>query len=86
MSRTFSSDQPDLVLISWSRRFSGSRRRIVETRVIGTAFPCRFTLTPGSLLRDALNCLLDNDVGDFRVVFRKRTSSLSGYIVLQRFR
>jgi hypothetical protein len=35
------------------------------------------------LLNTALACLLDNDVG-FKVVFRKKTSNISGYILLQR--
>jgi hypothetical protein len=30
-----------------------------------------------------LACLLDNDVG-FKIVFRKRTSNISGYLLLQR--
>ncbi|WP_308639668.1 hypothetical protein [Paenibacillus silvisoli] len=85
MTRVFIPDQPDIVLIFWSRNplVSGSPRRIVESRVIGTAFPCRSSLATGNLLATALACLLDNDVG-FKVVCRKSTSSISGIIVLQR--
>lgn len=77
--------QPDLVLISWSRNplIPGSPRRIIAARVIGNAQPCRPSLRQGRLLNTALACLLDNDIG-FRVVFRQRTSSISGYILLQR--
>lgn len=77
--------QPDLVLISWSRNplVPGSARRIVAARIIGNAEPCRPNLRPNRLLSTALDCLLDNDVG-FKVVFRKKTSSISGYLLLQR--
>ncbi len=76
---------PDLVLISWTRNplVPGSARRIIEARVIGNASPCRANLRPQELLSTALACLLDNDVG-FKIVFRKRTSTISGYLLLQR--
>ncbi|AVV57510.1 hypothetical protein C7121_15995 [Paenibacillus glucanolyticus] len=77
--------QPDLVLINWSRNplVVGSPRRILAARVIGSSSPCRADLTPNALLSTALACLLDNDVG-FKIVFRKRTSNISGYLLLQR--
>ncbi|WP_339315671.1 hypothetical protein [Paenibacillus sp. FSL R10-2734] len=77
--------QPDLVLITWSRNplVRGSTRRIISVRIIGNAEPCRPSLRPNGLLNTALACLLDNDVG-FKVVFRKKTSSISGYLLLQR--
>ncbi|MCV4232410.1 hypothetical protein OHJ21_14595 [Virgibacillus sp. LDC1] len=85
MGRVRAVPQPDLVLISWSRNplVAGSARRIVAARVIGNASPCRADLTPNALLRTALACLLDNDVG-FKIVFRQRTSNISGYLLLQR--
>lgn len=87
MARVKAVQQPDLILISWTRNplVQGSARRIVAARVIGNAQPCRFTLVPNGLLRNALNCLLDHDIG-FKVVFQKKTSSVSGYLVLQRNR
>jgi hypothetical protein len=77
--------QPDLVLITWSRNplVPGSARRIISVRVIGNAEPCRPSLRPGRLLITALDCLLDNDIG-FKVVYRRKTSSISGYLLLQR--
>ncbi|SDW16226.1 hypothetical protein SAMN05518855_1001477 [Paenibacillus sp. CF384] len=86
MVRIQATQQPDLILISWSRNplVSGSPRRILASRVIGSAYPCRANLQEGALLINALNCLLDNDIG-FKIVFRKSTSSISGYLVLQRF-
>ncbi|MFC9708495.1 hypothetical protein ACFTRD_10050 [Paenibacillus sp. NPDC056933] len=77
--------QPDLVLIFWSRNplVPGSARRIKSVRVIGNTSPCTFTLVPGALLINALNCLLDNDIG-FKVVFRKNTSRISGVLLLKR--
>ena len=77
--------QPDLVLISWSRNplIPGSARRIVAARVIGSAAPCRQDLRPNALLSTALACLQDHDVG-FKIVFRKMTSDISGYVLLQR--
>ncbi|KOY14961.1 hypothetical protein [Paenibacillus xylanivorans] len=77
--------QPDLVLIYWSRNplVPGSPRRIKSVRVIGNTSPCTFTLVPGALLINALNCLLDNDIG-FKVVYRKKTSNLSGILLLKR--
>ncbi|WP_410514382.1 hypothetical protein PaeBR_08315 [Paenibacillus sp. BR2-3] len=77
--------QPDLVLISWSRNplVPGSARRILSARVIGNAQPCKSDLKHNALLRTALACLLDNDVG-FKIVFRKKTSAISGYLLLQR--
>ena len=87
MARTKAVLQPDLILISWVRNplRPGSARRITASRVIGSAAPCRFTLAPNRLLINALNCLLDADIG-FKVVFRKKTSSISGYLLLQRNR
>ncbi|MCR8629671.1 hypothetical protein [Paenibacillus radicis (ex Xue et al. 2023)] len=77
--------QPDLVLINWTRNplVPGSARRITAARIIGNAQPCRFTLVKNGLLINALNCLLDHDIG-FKVVFQKKTSSISGYMLLQR--
>ncbi|MDN8589222.1 hypothetical protein B2I21_02530 [Chryseobacterium mucoviscidosis] len=77
--------QPDLVLIYWSRNplVPGSPRRIKSVRVIGNTSPCTFTLVPGALLINALNCLLDNDIG-FKVVYRKKTSNISGVLLLKR--
>ncbi|EGG37976.1 hypothetical protein HMPREF9412_5053 [Paenibacillus sp. HGF5] len=40
-------------------------------------------MTPNALLRTALACLQDHDVG-FKIVFRQRTSNISGYLLLQR--
>ncbi|MDR6554910.1 hypothetical protein [Paenibacillus qinlingensis] len=76
--------QPDLVLINWSRNplIAGSPRRITAVRVIGSSQPCRATLVTNGLLSTALSCLLD----DFRIVYQKRTTSISGYLLLQRFR
>ncbi|QHW34066.1 hypothetical protein GZH47_26920 [Paenibacillus rhizovicinus] len=87
MARTKAVLQPDLVLITWSRNplVSGSARRIVSSRVIGSSQPCTASLAPGTLLVTALACLLDNDIG-FKIVFRKKTSSISGYLLLQRQR
>ncbi|MNC20747.1 hypothetical protein D3C76_226290 [compost metagenome] len=77
--------QPDLVLITWSRNplVPGSARRIIAVRIIGNAQPCLPSLRPKGLLSTALACLRDNDIG-FRVVFRKQTSRVSGYVLLQR--
>ncbi|MBB6673332.1 hypothetical protein [Cohnella nanjingensis] len=85
MARVNAVKQPDLVLISWTRNplVPGSARRIIAARVIGSAQPCTFTLAPKRLLINALNCLLDHDVG-FKVVFQKKTSNVSGYLLLQR--
>jgi hypothetical protein len=76
--------QPDLVLITWSRNplVPGSARRIISVRVIGSAEPCKATLVPNGLLSAALACLLD----DFKIVYKKKTSNVSGYLLLQRFR
>ncbi|OCT14651.1 hypothetical protein A8709_25040 [Paenibacillus pectinilyticus] len=76
--------QPDLVLITWTRNplVAGSPRRITSFRVIGSAQPCRATLVTNGLLITALNCLLD----DFKIVYQKKTTSISGYLLLQRFR
>lgn len=85
MGRVTAVPQTDLVLISWSRNplVAGSPRRIIAARIIGNASPCRADLTPNASLRTALACLLDHDVG-FKIVFRKRTSNISGYLLLQR--
>lgn len=87
MARAKAALQPDLILISWTRNplNPGSARRIIAARVIGSAQPCRFTLVHNGLLMNALNCLLDHDIG-FKIVFQKKTSSFSGYLVLQRHR
>lgn len=79
--------QQDLVLITWARNplVPGSARRILSARVIGNARPCRANLVPNGLLMTALDCLLDNDIG-FKIVFRKKTSRISGYLLLQRMR
>lgn len=77
--------QPDLVLISWSRNplVPASARRIIAARIIGNAQPCKNDLKHNALLSTALACLLDNDVG-FKIIFRKKTSTISGYLLLQR--
>ncbi|GGA17189.1 hypothetical protein GCM10008018_71890 [Paenibacillus marchantiophytorum] len=86
MARAKAVHQPDLVLISWTRNplVPGSPRRITAARVIGNAQPCTFTLVRNGLVINALNCLLDHDIG-FRIVYQKNTSRVSGYILLQRF-
>ncbi|PUA38730.1 hypothetical protein C8Z91_14160 [Paenibacillus elgii] len=75
--------QPDLVLISWSRNplVPGSPRRIITSRVIGSAQPCTALLVPGRLLVNALRCLTRNR---FFIVVSRSTSSISGFILLQR--
>ncbi|MBM7563904.1 hypothetical protein [Paenibacillus sacheonensis] len=85
MANTKAVLQPDLVLITWSKNplVVGSARRIVASRVIGSSRPCTASLAAGTLLSTALACLLDNDIG-FKIVFRKKTSSISGYLLLQR--
>ncbi|WP_136603900.1 hypothetical protein [Paenibacillus dokdonensis] len=87
MARAKAILQHDLVLISWSRNplVPGSARRIVSARVIGNAKPCTFTLVPGALVINALNCLLDHDIG-FKVVFSKKTSKITGFLLLERER
>ena len=79
--------QDDLVLITWTRNplVPGSARRIASVRIIGSAKPCRTQLVPNGLLINALNCLLDHDIG-FKVVYSKKTSNISGYLLLQRNR
>lgn len=86
MPRIKAVKQPDLVLISWSRNAlrPGSARRIESSRVIGSSYPCQVSIKSGMLLSTALACLRDADVG-FRVVYSKQTSSISGYLLLQRF-
>jgi hypothetical protein len=73
----------DLVLISWQRNTltPGSRRRIVAVRVIGSAQPCRSFLIPGTRLSRALRCLQTNR---FTVVCRGTSTSVSGFVLLQR--
>ncbi|CAM4381480.1 hypothetical protein [Paenibacillus xylanexedens] len=85
MARVNAVPQPDLVLIYWSRNplIPGSARRIQSVRVIGNTSPCTFTLVPGARLINALNCLLDNDIG-FKVVYRHKTSAISGVLLLKR--
>ncbi|MBP1999296.1 hypothetical protein J2Z69_000315 [Paenibacillus shirakamiensis] len=85
MARIKATRQPDLVLIQWTRNplIAGSSRRITAARLIGNSSPCQFDLKPKALLSTALACLQDNDVG-FRIVYRKRTSAISGYLLLQR--
>ncbi|SFL59705.1 hypothetical protein SAMN03159341_107295 [Paenibacillus sp. 1_12] len=87
MARVKAVRQHDLVLISWTRNplVPGSARRIVSSRVIGSAQPCRANLSPNGLLINAFNCLLDNDIG-FKVVYRKNTSKISGFVLLERNR
>ncbi|MFC4810941.1 hypothetical protein [Paenibacillus sp. GCM10023250] len=87
MARAKAVRQTDLVLISWSQNPLVSRapRRITALRVIGSSFPCSDRLTVGTPLRTALICLLAVDSG-FNLVVWKRTSSISGYILLQRKR
>jgi hypothetical protein len=87
MPRAKAVRNPDLVLITWSRNplVPGSARRITAVRVIGSARPCRPSLVPNGLLVNALACLLDHDIG-FEVVFRKKMSRISGYLLLQRVR
>ncbi|WNS45825.1 hypothetical protein [Paenibacillus sp. MMS20-IR301] len=77
--------QTDLVLITWSRNplVPGSARRITASRVIGNAGPCLPSLRVNGLLRTALACLQDNDIG-FKIMYSKKTSSISGYVLLQR--
>jgi hypothetical protein len=73
----------DLVLVTWQRNplHPHSRRRIVAVRVIGSASPCVRFLAPGLRLSTAIRCLLNNG---FRIVCSKKTSSVSGFFVLQR--
>ncbi|AZN42729.1 hypothetical protein [Paenibacillus albus] len=87
MARTKAVQQPDLVLITWSRNplVAGSARRIVSFRVIGSAYPCSNSLVVGGLLANALACLRDNDIG-FKIVYRKMTSDISGILLLKRSR
>lgn len=87
MARTKAVQQPDLVLIYWSRNplVAGSARRIVSFRVIGSSSPCQNSLKVGGLLVNALACLRDNDVG-FKIVYSKNTSDISGVILLKRNR
>jgi hypothetical protein len=87
MARVKALRQPDLILISWTRNplVPGSARRIIASRVIGNAEPCRFTLVPNRLLINALNCLLDHDIG-FKIVFQRKASNISGFLLLQRNR
>ncbi|OME83123.1 hypothetical protein BK120_15115 [Paenibacillus sp. FSL A5-0031] len=75
--------EPDLVLVSWTRNplIPGSARRITASRVIGSAKPCESKLTSGSLLIPAIKCLKKNG---FIVVVSKRTTAVSGYLLLQR--
>lgn len=76
--------QDDLVLITWTRNplVPGSARRIVAVRIIGSAKPCKTQLVPNGLLINALNCLFDPDIG-FKVVYSKKTTNISGYLLLQ---
>ncbi|NQX68249.1 hypothetical protein HQN90_19165 [Paenibacillus alba] len=85
MARAKAVPQPDLVLITWTRNplVPGSARRITAVRIIGNTQPCTFTLVRNALLINALNCLLDHDIG-FKIVFQKKTSTISGYLLLQR--
>ncbi|WP_160032295.1 hypothetical protein [Paenibacillus sp. An7] len=77
--------QPDLVLITWARNplIPGSPKRIVSVRVIGSSEPCKIDLKHNALLRTALACMLDKEVG-FKIIFKKRTSAISGLVLLQR--
>lgn len=75
--------QPDLVLVTWERNplVPGSPRRITALRVIGSAEPCKSKLTPNALLFPAIKCLKKNG---FVVVVSKKTTAVSGYLLLQR--
>ncbi|UUZ81484.1 hypothetical protein LJK88_43755 [Paenibacillus sp. P26] len=85
MARIQAVRQPDLVLISWTRNplVPGSPRRIIASRVIGDAQPCTALLAPNRLLINALRCLKKNG---FFVVVSRKTSNISGFILLQRNR
>lgn len=54
---------------------------IAAVRIIGSAQPCRNTLVPGRRLSRALRCL---QLNGFNVVCRGRSTSVSGFILLQR--
>jgi hypothetical protein len=73
----------DLVLITWQRNplTPNSRRTIAAVRVIGSAQPCRNTLVPGTRLFRALRCLRTHG---FTVVCRGNSTSVSGFVLLQR--
>jgi hypothetical protein len=75
--------QPDLVLITWTRNplVPGSARTISAVRVIGSAKPCRSLLVPGAQLLPALRCLKRNG---FAVVLQRKTTDVSGFVLLQR--
>ncbi len=75
--------EPDLVLVSWTSNplDPGSKRTITASRVIGNSRPCRRFLRKGKLLRAALNCLESNG---FKIVVSKRSTDVSGYILLKR--
>jgi hypothetical protein len=83
MSRVGIPLQPDLVLVSWTRNplVPGSARRITASRVIGSARPCGSKLVPNSLLVPAIKCLKKNG---FVIVVSKKTTDVTGYILLQR--
>jgi hypothetical protein len=75
--------EPDLVLVSWTRNplMPGSLRRVSAFRAIGSARPCVRFLRKGASLSAAVNCLKRNG---FRVVCNKKTTDVSGFLVLQR--
>jgi len=75
--------EPDLVLVTWERNplRPGSPRTITAARVIGSSRPCTALLATGSPLRAALACLKRNG---FKIVVSKRTTNVSGYVLLQR--
>lgn len=75
--------EPDLVLISWTRNplVPGSLRKITAARVIGSSSPCTRLLKRNTQLRVALDCLAKNG---FCTVVSRKTTAVSGYILLQR--
>jgi hypothetical protein len=83
MSRVGIPLEPDLVLVSWTRNplDPGSARRITASRVIGSARPCGCKLKQNSLLVPAIKCLKKNG---FVIVISKKTTDVSGYLLLQR--
>lgn len=78
--------QPDLVLITWARNplFPGSPKKIVSVRVIGSTKPCKYGLKHDAWIGTSLACMLDKHVG-FKIIFKKRTSAISGVVLLQRY-
>lgn len=83
MTRVSIPRQPDIILISWTRNplIPGSPRRITASRLIGSSSPCTSLLASNLLFGRAITCFTKNG---FDIVFSKKTSSVSGYVVLQR--